>query len=38
VTAHSFQVFTIRAGKIARNQEFYEERPALEAVGLAELA
>jgi ketosteroid isomerase-like protein len=29
-------VFTLRAGKIARYQEFYSEQPALEAVGLAE--
>jgi uncharacterized protein len=36
VSARISQVFTIRAGKIARYQEFYDERAALKAVGLAE--
>jgi ketosteroid isomerase-like protein len=34
VSSRIFAVFTIRAGKIARYQEFYDERTAHEAVGL----
>jgi ketosteroid isomerase-like protein len=34
VSSRIFAVFTIRAGKIARYQEFYDERAAHEAVGL----
>jgi ketosteroid isomerase-like protein len=33
VSSRIFVVFTIRAGKIARYREFYEEQAALEAVG-----
>jgi ketosteroid isomerase-like protein len=36
VSARNYLVFTIRAGKIARYQEFYDEQAALKAVGLAE--
>jgi ketosteroid isomerase-like protein len=34
VSSRIFAVFTIRAGKIARYREFYDERAAHEAVGL----
>jgi len=34
VSARSYWVFTIRGGKLARYQEFYDERAALKAVGL----
>ncbi len=34
VSARSYWVFTIRAGKLARYQEFYDEQAALKAVGL----
>jgi ketosteroid isomerase-like protein len=33
VSSALFAVFTIRAGKIARYREFYDEQEALEAVG-----
>jgi ketosteroid isomerase-like protein len=36
VSTRNCLVFTIRAGKIARYQEFYDERAALKAVGLEE--
>jgi ketosteroid isomerase-like protein len=36
VSARNHMVFTIRDGKIARYREFYDERAALEAVGLEE--
>ena len=36
VSAHIYLVFTFRAGKVLRYQEFYEEEQALEAVGLSE--
>jgi ketosteroid isomerase-like protein len=36
VSSRNHLVFTIRAGKIARYREFYDEREALKAVGLAE--
>ena len=36
VTARNYMAFTIRKGKIARYQEFYDEQAALKAVGLAE--
>jgi uncharacterized protein len=36
VTSRHYSVWTIRAGKIARYREFYDEQAALEAVGLAE--
>jgi uncharacterized protein len=36
VSARNYLVFTIRAGKIARYREFYDEQEALKAVGLAE--
>ena len=36
VSARNHMAFTIRDGKIARYQEFYDERDALKAVGLAE--
>ena len=36
MSARSYWVFTIRAGKLARYQEFYDEQAALKAVGLAE--
>jgi ketosteroid isomerase-like protein len=35
VSARIYNVFTIRAGKISRYQEFYDEQAAREAVGLA---
>ena len=34
VSARIFAVITMRGGKIARYREFYDERSALEAVGL----
>src|SRR5215208_7506566 len=34
VSAHIYLVFTFRAGKVLRYQEFYDEEQALEAVGL----
>jgi ketosteroid isomerase-like protein len=34
VTSRIYTVFTFRAGKILRYQEFYDEQHALEAVGL----
>jgi ketosteroid isomerase-like protein len=34
VSSRIFAVFTMRAGRIARYQEFYDEQSALEAVGL----
>ena len=34
VTSRHYSVWTIRAGKIARYREFYDEHTALEAVGL----
>src|SRR5436309_1889227 len=34
VTSRHYSVWTIRAGKIARYREFYDERAALKAVGL----
>ena len=36
VSSRNYLVFTIRAGKIARYREFYDEQEALKAVGLAE--
>jgi ketosteroid isomerase-like protein len=36
VSSRIYSVWTIRAGKIARYREFYDEHAALEAVGLAE--
>jgi ketosteroid isomerase-like protein len=36
VSSRLYTVWTIRSGKIARYQEFYDEHPALKAVGLAE--
>ena len=36
VSARSYWVFTIRGGKLARYQEFYDEQAALKAVGLEE--
>ena len=36
VSARNYMVFTFRAGKILRYQEFYDEAQALEAVGLRE--
>jgi ketosteroid isomerase-like protein len=36
VSARIYLVFTLRAGKILRYQEFYDEEQALEAVGLRE--
>jgi ketosteroid isomerase-like protein len=36
VSAHLYLVFTFRAGKVLRYQEFYDEEQALEAVGLSE--
>ena len=36
VSARNYMVFTFRAGKILRYQEFYDEAQALEAVGLSE--
>ncbi len=36
VSSRIYLVFTFRSGKIARYQEFYNEQPALKAVGLAE--
>lgn len=38
VSSRNYMVFTIRAGKVARYREFYDEQAALEAVGLAEEA
>jgi ketosteroid isomerase-like protein len=35
-SARIYNAFTIREGKIARYQEFYNEQAALKAVGLAE--
>jgi len=35
VSSRHFGVFTIRAGKIARFREFYDEQEALNAVGLS---
>jgi ketosteroid isomerase-like protein len=37
ITQRIYAVYTFRAQKIARYEEFYEERDALEAVGLREL-
>src|SRR5690349_21717265 len=34
VSARNYMAFTIREGKIARYQEFYDEQSALKAVGL----
>jgi ketosteroid isomerase-like protein len=34
VSSRIFAVFTIRAGKIARYREFYDEQAACEALGL----
>jgi ketosteroid isomerase-like protein len=36
VSSCIFAVYTIRAGKISRYREFYDEPAALEAVGVAE--
>jgi len=36
VTSRHYAVWTIRAGKIARYREFYDEQTALQVVGLAE--
>jgi ketosteroid isomerase-like protein len=36
VSSRIFAVYTIRAGKIARYREFYDEQAALKAVGLEE--
>ena len=36
VSTRNYLVFTIRAGKVARYQEFYDEHAALKAVGLEE--
>jgi ketosteroid isomerase-like protein len=36
VSSRSYLLFTIRAGKIARYREFYDEQAALKAAGLAE--
>jgi hypothetical protein len=38
VSSRIYSVWTIRAGKIARFREFYDERAALGAVGLRECA
>jgi ketosteroid isomerase-like protein len=38
VTSRNYMVFTIRAGKIARFREFYDEQAALKAVRLSEWA
>jgi uncharacterized protein len=35
VTSRHYSVWTIRAGKIARYREFYDEQTALKAAGLA---
>jgi ketosteroid isomerase-like protein len=37
VTAAIYQVLTIKDGKVLRFQEFYDQAPALRAVGLSEL-
>jgi uncharacterized protein len=36
VSSRNYLVLTIRAGKLVRYQEFFDEQAALEAVGLAE--
>jgi uncharacterized protein len=36
VSSRNYMAFTIRDGKIARYREFYDERAALKAVGLAD--
>ena len=36
VSSRIYMAFTIRAGKITRYREFYDEQAALKAVGLAE--
>jgi ketosteroid isomerase-like protein len=36
VSSRNYMIFTIRAGKIARYREFYDEQEALTAVGLTE--
>ena len=36
VSARNYMVFTFRAGKILRYQEFYDEAQALEALGVSE--
>jgi ketosteroid isomerase-like protein len=36
VSQRNFIVYTFRDGKVARYEEFYEERDALEAAGLSE--
>jgi ketosteroid isomerase-like protein len=36
VSSRSYSIWTIRAGKIVRYREFYDEQTALKAVGLAE--
>src|SRR3954447_7940782 len=36
VSAHNYMVFTFRAGKVLRYQEFYDEVAALEAMGTGE--
>jgi ketosteroid isomerase-like protein len=35
VSSRIYCVFTVRSGKVARYREFYDERAALEAVGLS---
>jgi ketosteroid isomerase-like protein len=36
VSSRIYTIFTLREGKIARYQEFYDEEPALKAVGSVE--
>jgi ketosteroid isomerase-like protein len=36
ITARIYSIFTFREGKIARYQEFYDERAAIEAAGLVD--
>jgi ketosteroid isomerase-like protein len=36
ISARNYMVFSFRAGKVLRYQEFYDEAQALEAVGLRE--
>jgi ketosteroid isomerase-like protein len=34
VSSRIYSIFTVREGKVARYREFYDEKHALEAVGL----
>jgi ketosteroid isomerase-like protein len=36
VSAHNYLLFTVRAGRITRYRELYDETAALRAAGLAE--